>query len=214
VSIQWEDVDPIVKTIPKLQAGIYANSDGKWRLRLSFSTLFMHDLKEPNRANVQIGWDGEPPMVRIVLEKSGKFNIPMLGKGSARIQNIPCPAKLNPRHRDIEECEILSADPTAVVAKLPIEAWKAQVATKPESSIPKRQADPAPQEETRKPGTNGAIRIDANQYLKNRGHKCAAIAGGYYMVDGQRCSKMEVLAIINRYRSKADVGPITIEQFD
>jgi hypothetical protein len=209
--MQWTDVEPIAKIVPRAQASVYVNADGLPRVRLSFSETFLKELGHPKAANVQVGADGSAAKLRLVFTKDGKFPITEIGKGGGRVDRIPATAPIPDGAREIESCDVEAKSTKEAILVLPTAAWEKQVAP------PSRQVVRA---EPPKPVTNGESRkhpdipliggkFDPVAYLSNKGVKLSRVADGF-MEAGQKRSKADILTTVNRYRRAAELPDLLL----
>lgn len=204
----WEDVEPVVKVVPWAQASVYVNKDGKPRIRVFFSEAFLNACGHPKSAKVQFGIDGDKALLRLTWCDGGPFKVGDLGRGGARIQNVPSKAPAPDGARDSEACEVTHKDKASAIMALPLEAWAAQLA-QPAIARAKPVAPAAPPQSK----TVLTEKIDAVDYLVKKGLRCKKSGDGY-LVDGSMESKAGVLTIINRYRRAATLPDIRMTDFD
>ena len=205
----WEDVEPIVKTVPWAQAAVYVNKDGKPRIRVFFSEAFLNACGHPAGAKVQFGIDGENALLRFTWDPKGAFKVGDLGRGGARVQNVPSKPPAPDGARESEPCEVTHKDKASAIMKLPLEAWAKQLS--PAISGPKPRPPAPPQIPESKVST--PEKIDAVDYLVKKGLRCKKSGDGY-LVDGSMETKSGVLTIINRYRRAASLPDIRMVDFD
>jgi hypothetical protein len=213
--MQWTDLEPITKIVPRAQAAVYVNADGKPRVRLTLSEAFLNDIKHAEAANVQAGSDGTVAKIRLVFCTDGKFKITDLGRGGSRISNIPAVAPVPDGAREVEPCEVESCSTKDAIIILPLAAWAKQLSpSRPVVRTEVVRAEPL------KPVTNGESRkhpdiplsggnFDAVAYLSNMGVKLSRIAGGF-MEAGQKRSKADILTTVNRYRRAAELPDLLL----
>lgn len=203
--MQWEDVSPVIKAVSWATASMYINSDGKPRIRVSFSEAMMNACGHPTAANVQTAIRGDDCLVRFVWAADGRFPIKGLERGGARISAIPakippCPGKACAG----EPCEVEAKSPTEAILILPIKAWAEQGRTPPRIVTP--PAAPRVAAATGK--------VDGVNYLRGKGVKISRMAGDYYNVNGDKTPKVEVCKLINQHRKGAELPPIGVDNFD
>lgn len=208
MSMEWEDLDPIVKTVPWAKAHITVNKDATPRLNLSLSEAMLNDIGHPKKANVQFGVRNGVCMVRLTFGPTGKFNVHDLSKGGARIHGIPVKAPAPDGCREAEPCEIETKTKTEAIIILPIEAWEKQL-NQPLPPPPPKPAAPRPA-----PQAPQARAIDAVAYLRAKGVKISKMAGDWWMMDGNKVPRMEVLARVNEHRRHADLAPLGIDNIE
>lgn len=207
MTMEWEDVDPIVKVVPRVQAATYVNKDGKVRIRMFFSDTMLKECGEPKKANIQTGVDGDKLMIRLTWIASGKFSVSDLGRGGARILNIPCKAPGPDGARESEPCEVTHKDKASAIVILPLDAWKKQLDT----NTPARQ--PARQVAASVPLASKNI-VEAVPYLRAKGVRIAKMSGDWWQIDGAKASRLDVLARINEHRRHADLKPLSVDQIE
>lgn len=207
--MEWESLDPIVKIVPRVQAAVYVNSDGKPRIRVTMSETMAKECGEPEKADVHFGVSDGVAMLRLSFHGGGKFNVGGLGRGGYRIQSIPAKAPVPDGAREAEACEVQSKDNKAAVIILPLEAWAKQLdGPKPAILAPLKVAASVPKQEPATP------KLDSAAYLKTKGLKCSKLAGNWWMLEGERVPAMDILFRVNGFRRAAGLPSLTVDQIE
>lgn len=216
--MSWADASPVMKIVHSAKAGIDIDKDGRAKLNLSFSEPFFRELGSPERANVQFGTNENLGKLRLVPAKDGTFEVREYERGGGRIQML-LPEGISPRMRELEPCEILERPPEGValfegaawIIQLPLTAWDRQGA--PQPTVPAAAPRPAaPAAAPAKDKLLGAL--DAAVYLKKNGIKCHKLAGDWWMLEGERVPRMDVLARVNEIRKKNDLPALGLDNID
>lgn len=210
--MEWEDLEPIVKTVPWCKASISVNIDGKPRLCLNLSEPAMQDCGHPKKANVQVGNKDGKTMVRMVWAPDGKFDVRNLELGGGRIHAIPVKAPVPDGARDLEPCELVSKDKKEAIFVLPLDAWQAQLNQPVVRSTAKLAETPAKPAAVAPP--RPAQSIDAATYLRAKGIQISKMAGDWWMLQGHKVPRMEVLARVNEFRKDALLPALAIDQIE
>ena len=219
--MEWEDLTPIVKTVPWAKAWVTVNKDGKPRLNITLSEPTMKDCGNPTKATVQVATKDGKTMIRLVFGKTGKFDIKPMELGGGRIHAIECKPPVPDGAREPEACEVEVKTAEHAIFILPLDAWEKQL-NKP---LPLKPRDPpvAPSATVKvgesKLGGNGAAhtstrKVNAVQYLTNRRIKCQRLAGDFWMLNGVRVTSAAVLIEVNKHRKAAELEPLTLEQIE
>jgi hypothetical protein len=203
--MEWDELDPIVKTVPWCKAWVTVNNDGLPRLNLSLSEATLNDVGRADKANVQVVVKDGKALVRIVFGPTGKFTVKALELGGARIHNIPPKDPIPDGARDLEPCEVEKKEKGELILILPLDAWQAQL----NRPVVLKPAPPPPPPPPPKQGP-----IEAVVYLRAKGVKCSKLAGDWWMLEGNRVPRMEVLARVNEHRRNADLKPLSIDQIE
>lgn len=192
--MEWEEeVEPIVKPTPRLQASIYVNKDRKVRLRLTFSEGLLNDLKRPTKASIMFGKDENGvALCRLLIKEDGKFPFHDLGRGGSRIHGVPAPATVPQEERDVQRCEIRSVSPTEVIFELPVAEWTRKP-TMPAAIPPNTSVSTAP----KKPEP-----VNVVNYLKNKGIDARKTPRGWVIAE-EFHTPTDTLMVVNRHRSAA-----------
>ncbi len=205
--MEWVELEPIVKVVPRVQAATYVNKDGKPRIRLTLSEGFLNDIKRAKLVNIQVGSQDGVAKLRMVFGKDGKFSISPLGRGGSRISSIPSVALCPDGAREVEPCEVESVSTAEAIIVLPLAAWQKQLAP---AVLPKavaaEQASRAAQETRRAPDvpiTSG--KFDAVAYLNHKGIKITRDKDGAYREGSATRTKTDILTTVNRYRRIASL---------
>lgn len=207
--MEWENLEPIVKVVPRAQASVYVNKDGKPRIRVFFSETMLAECGHPESANVQFGVRDGKALLRCIWEPTGKFNVGDLGRGGARIQNIPSKAPAPDGAREAEPCEIESKGKAEAILLLPLEAWAKQLdGPKPSNVAPIKVAANVPKVEVPTP------KLDSAAYLKTKGLRCSKMAGNWWMLEGEKVPGIDVLFRVNGFRRAAGLPSLTVDQIE
>lgn len=209
--MEWDDLEPVVKTVPWAKASITVNADGKPRMQLTFSEPFLQDCGHPKKANVQTGVKDGKALVRLVWAPDGKFEIKEMEKGGGRIHAIPVKEPIPDGARDLEPCELVSKGKDEAIFVLPLEAWEKQL-NQP-APQPVRKAEP-PKSIAQDVPKAHASKINAAEYLKAKGVRCAKLAGDWWMLDNEKVPRLDVLARVNELRRRADLPALGIDNIE
>jgi len=209
--MQWNDLEPIVKVVPRVQASVYVNKDGKPRLRITLAESFLNDIGHAEHCNIQIGADGDKIKLRMVFAKDGKFGIVNLGRGGARIASVPSQPPCPDGAREMEPCTVVSSSKTEAIVELPIGAWEKQLNRPlPPKSAPAKDAPKVGGKANGGPARDPLNLIDPVEYLSKKGMRISKV-GKTYMVDGSTETPFGVLTIVNRYRRASGLPDVTID---
>lgn len=211
--MEWDDLDPVVKTVPWAKATISVNADGRPRMSLTFSEPFLKDCGHPKKANVQTGVKDGKAMVRLVWAPDGKFDVREMEKGGGRIHSITVKDPIPDGARDLEPCELVSKSKEEAIFILPLEAWEKQLNQPAPRPAPSKAPEPpkAVAQHVQKATTS---KINAAEYLKAKGVRCAKLAGDWWMLDNEKVPRLDVLARVNELRRKADLPALGIDNIE
>lgn len=209
--MSWNEVDPIVKTIPNCKASIRVVGTGP-KMLLSFSEPFHRgDLGLAKKASIAFG-EGDTAGKLLLKPGKGKFDISPYNKGGAKIANIPLPKWVPDGHRESEPC---TTEMTAAgwIISMPLDAWHKQVL---EASLakPKPVAQhPIPVLAHLKAAGSAPIsgKVNAEKYLRARGWKCTKLSPASFTLDGERVTINEILKQVNHERIKQKLPTLTLD---
>lgn len=203
--MSWTELQPIVRTSPRVKAWIRIVSAGA-QLGLTLSETYHKELGKPKTCDVSAGAGDNAGKLRIVFGKTGRFPITEM-KHMARII-LPPFAGLPDGARESEPCTIeaqASTQVAAVIVTLPIAAWERQVA--------KPAAVATPTKPAAAPSTNGhAGKVDLEAYLKKKGKKVTRLSSSQFVIDGERQTIGQALIMANDYRKRESLRPLTLEE--
>lgn len=218
--MSWTEAEPVVKIVHSVKAGIDIDVSGRAKLNLSFSEPFMMEMGSPKTLVIQAGSGENLGKIRIVPDAKGAFKVREYDRGGGRVQ-ILLPEGITKRNRDLEPCEVLSRptqsqdvarvalpEGSAWVVQLPQAAWDKQVQAPPAPKPPAPQA-PAPS------AAHTSTRpINAAEYLKKKGVRCAKMAGDWWQLEGSRAPRIEVLGRVNEFRRRDDLPSLGIDNIE
>lgn len=218
MSEEWEDMEPLVKVVPRVMASVYINKDRKVRLRVTLSETIRNLTKRAERCNVQFAGNmqGEARL-RIIFDKDGKFTVKDLGLGGARISHIPAKAPIPEGNFESLPCEVETENEKELIVKLPVEGWKKSVSherqapgRKPEAT----QALPMPPQllEALAPVPFKMGKVNLGEYLEAKKHKIVRSKDNITLwVDGERKTLSDALVIANGYRERAELPKLRLD---
>lgn len=209
--MEWEDVDPMVKTVPWATAWVTVNKDAKPRLCMGLSEATMNECGRPTAANIAIGTKDGKALVRLVFDPAGKFKVTEMEKGGGRVHGIPIKAPIPDGARDKESCDPIKKTKIEAIFELPLEAWQKQLdGAKPATVAPVHVAKPAAPAAPNKPGA----KLIAVDYLRSKGVQISKLAGDWWQMAGNKVPRMEVLARVNKIRRASDLKPLGMDQIE
>jgi hypothetical protein len=216
--MSWTVLDPVVKFAPRVKASIHKpKAKSSPYLWIMFTDFFLKEFPYHNHANVMSGAGELVGHIRVEFDPKGKFETKPFEKGGARLvlpmfQGLPQAAK------KATACEIVKKDSTSVVFRLPLNDWEAPPPRALQPAIPtKGGQNTGPSQVVERPpasmnGNGSKLIVDAALYLRGKGLKCQRLAGDWYQVDGVKTPKVEVLRMVNKYRTAQELPSLSIEQ--
>lgn len=205
--MSWTELQPIVRTAPRVKAWIRITSAGA-QLGITLSDSFHKELGKPKVCDVSAGSGENAGMLRVVFGKTGRFQVVEM-KHMARI-TLPPFEGLPDGARESEACAIqntASAQGSALIVSLPLDAWAKQVAKPAAAEPPKQPAQAA------KVNGNGSRRLDMADYLSRKGLRTTRTGTGW-VVDGEKHTFAQVLALVNSKRRIESLPALNGEQVE
>lgn len=225
--MSWADASPVLKIVHPVKAGIDIAADGRAKLNITFSEPFFRELGEPKAMNIQAGKDDNLGMIRLVPAADGAFAVREYGRGGGSVQMI-LPAGITPRNREIEPCEIVERpkgakdagvaallEDAAWIVRLPLQAWDRQGGAAPmQPAKTQVQTPPAPKVAVASPTHTSTRPLNAADYLKKKGIRCARLAGEWWQLENERVPRIEILGRVNELRRRDDLPALAIDQIE
>lgn len=224
--MSWTKLAPIVKTSgrPMASASIVVNKDQVPKIHLILAATLKDEFGDPKRADVSVGEGENAGSILVEFLDTGAFDVRGFVHGGARIvlpvpdglpdkpaSNAPCVVGAKTRHTGL----VCGSDPSpvdSVVLRLPVEAWRRDIAEgiRPPSGgsaiIPPPAAKPSTP--VVKPAPADDL-VDVVEYLGRKGLKVSRLAGGRFMLGGQTVLMPAVLAEVNKHRAEARLPALT-----
>lgn len=216
----WTTLKPIVKQVPRFQASIYINKDEKVRCRVTIAEVILNEIGDYRKATVQVGLIDGVAKMRLVFAKEGDFDVHDLGLGGARISSIEADKTIMPDGaRETEPMEVESRtngdDDLEYILILPIAAWNKQLSGGPKpATVASVHAQIPPKVNAVAKQSSYGAKIDAVEYLRKKGVKCAKLAGDWWQVNGAREDRAQVLKRVNLYRTDSDLKQLGLEEIE
>jgi len=217
--MSWSTVPAFQKTTgsPLASAGIRRNKDGQLKLAVFLSSFLADRLGGGDAAEVAIGAGEHVGLLRLTPGETHRLGKGV--KGSRRLMlahfdGLPVdPQPGTP-------CKIETDVDGEVILRLPLTEWRRPVPMLP---APKKidpaytapQPSPPPSQGVavqKKPVAKDDDRVDVVAALRDYGRRVARVIDGLFLVNGERIELDAVLELLNSYRRRNQLQPLTKDQ--
>lgn len=208
--MSFKEITPYIKIVSQITATPRRLRNGDLILWFSFAETLLKSYGKPKRFNIEV--DDETNQVRCTVDINGKFLLKELSKGGGRVQLEAFGCVRDGLESDA--CKLIDRTDQYFIFELPA-TW-----SKVKSSIPVRnvnRADPpkdlstAPQPDGRELNTR-IDKLDAIAYLRSKGVKISKLAQDWWQLGNERVPSRRILEEVNKWRLRAELPPLSIDQ--